>query len=83
MNLKLPPEWTSEQVAVFQRVHAFMTNSPEAFRHPQAAVIPVEHWSTTCWNVAWYAADVVGGITSVTVMDGDEVFVTDAPRLVQ
>jgi len=49
-------EWDDDQRIRFNAVFDAMSLSQWAFTHPEAAVVPDEHWRTTCWNAAWHAA---------------------------
>lgn len=56
----LPDDWTAEQRVLFSRVLRHMVGNYPLFCHPDAPVVAAEHWQTTCWNAAWFAAHCAG-----------------------
>lgn len=51
-----PDNWTNEQNTLFARVYRHMEANQLVFTHPKAARVTNEHWQTTCWNAAYFAA---------------------------
>lgn len=70
----LPDDWTDEQRALFDRVCRHIGENQRAFTHPDAPQLPLEQWSTTAWNAAWFAAHCAGPDPRpcVHVQEGDD-----------
>ena len=68
----IPDDWTDQQRAIFNRVYRHMLSNQTAFVHPQASRVEDEHWSTTAWNAAWFAAHVVNNEAPFIVHSTDD-----------
>lgn len=51
--------WSPLGRAVFNEMYSTMKMNHEFFLHPNAVKARATHWTTTCWNAAWTAADAV------------------------
>ena len=73
MSTDTPDEWSTDQNALFMRMHRFMVENPRMFMHPQAADISAEHWACTAHNAAWHAADLMAldDDTALVIVDAD------------
>jgi hypothetical protein len=71
MSTDTPKNWTSEQNALFRRLHQLMTESQSVFMHPEAARLSDEHWSTVALNAAWTAAEMTGSDDKIVFRDGE------------
>lgn len=69
MSPDMPKDWTSEQRALFCRLHKLMTESQSVFMHPDAERLSVEHWSTVALNAAWTAAEIIGSENHIVFRD--------------
>lgn len=56
---KMWRRWSDVGQFVFNETFETMRSNANLFKHPKDPVQkPVEdHWTTTCWNAAWTAAD--------------------------
>ncbi len=61
--------WSNQARAVFNTVYAFATENQWAMLHPQQRPPKSEYWATTCWNMAWIAADAVDGIVPSSILE--------------
>lgn len=52
-------KWTNQGKDLFNEVYGAMTHTrsnQELFTHPDAPMVPGEHWNTIAYNAAWWAA---------------------------
>jgi hypothetical protein len=79
MSADIPSDWTSEQRALFSRLHKLMTESQSVFMHPDAVRLSDEHWSTVALNAAWTAAEMIGSDDKIVFRDREtgEVLATE------
>ncbi len=55
-------KWSRLAQRVFNDMYYSMRPSMQfAFHHPQAKLLPAEHWKTVRWNAAWNAACAANG----------------------
>lgn len=55
-------KWSRLAQKVFNNVFESMRPSRQfAFHHPDAKLLPAEHWKTVRWNAAWIAASAANG----------------------
>lgn len=52
-------KWDLKSKHTFNRLFSFMRRNQDLFLHPKTAKVPARQWSTTAWNAAWLAADIV------------------------
>lgn len=78
---ELPDDWTDQQRAVFNRIYRHMLASQEAFTHPAAPRVDDEHWNTTAWNTAWFAAHAVADDAPLIVhsIEDGTIFAAETP----
>lgn len=66
-----PDDWTDEQRALFGRMFRHMNSNQQMFSHSNALAVLPEHWTTTCWNAAWFAVACCRGEADWTHIDED------------
>lgn len=56
-------DWSNTARRVFNVTYESMRPSMQwAFMHPEAPLMPKQHWETVRWNAAWQAADAADGL---------------------
>ena len=51
-------KWTDDGRSAFNEMYADMLANQHLWMHPAASPMTALHWKTTCWNAAWWAADI-------------------------
>lgn len=52
-------KWDTNQKRMFNNLFWSMIEDDQLYKHPEALAIPNKHWTTTAWNAAFMAAEMM------------------------
>lgn len=58
VSKRLWKRWTPDAKQLFNDLFELMRDQ-RLFTHPKAEIVKDAHWTTTAWNSAWMAADLL------------------------